>query len=351
MRTLLPGYPAVVDALADARVVAEWPSWFGGPARLLAARHGALDLFVLDAPHRYARPGNPYLGPDGRDWPDNAERFAALAAAAARIGRGAIDGFAPDVIHAHDWQAALVPAYLRFGAPAARAPATVLTIHNLAFQGLLRRRRVRPARPAARGVHAGRARIPRRRRLPEGRHPARRRGHDGQPDLRARDPHAGRRHGPRRACCAGAASARPVPSSASSTASTRRSGIPRPTSRSRRRYDADRLDARVANKRDVEARFGLAPDDGPLVCMITRLTEQKGIDLVVDALDVDRRDGRPARGARQRRPPLRGRAPRRERPLARPRRREDRIRRRRCRIGCRAAATRSSCRAASSRAA
>ena len=135
MRTLLPGYPAVAAALHDAQEVTYWPRWFGGPARLLAARHEALDLLVLDAPHLYARPGNPYLDGTGQDWPDNAERFAALSHAAARIGWGEVDGFVPDVIHAHDWQAALVPAYLRFVGADRPRPATVLTVHNLAFQG------------------------------------------------------------------------------------------------------------------------------------------------------------------------------------------------------------------------
>ena len=51
-------------------------------------------------------------GPDGADYPDNAFRFAALAWAGAQIGHGALDGFTPDVVHAHDWQAALAPAYL-----------------------------------------------------------------------------------------------------------------------------------------------------------------------------------------------------------------------------------------------
>src|SRR5207244_428965 len=82
MRTLLPGYPAVIEALDEVRVVATWPGFFGGDARVLSARHGPLELYVLDAPHRYARPGNPYVDADGHDWPDNAERFAALAAAA-----------------------------------------------------------------------------------------------------------------------------------------------------------------------------------------------------------------------------------------------------------------------------
>ena len=59
--------------------------------------------------------------PDGRDWPDNALRFAALARVAADIGRGLVAGSVPDVVHAHDWQAALAPAYLHYdGGAAAR---------------------------------------------------------------------------------------------------------------------------------------------------------------------------------------------------------------------------------------
>jgi starch synthase len=133
MVTLLPGYPAVIAALEEAKVVAGDIVLMGGPARLIGGRAAGLDLLVLDAPHLYDRPGNPYLGPDGRDWPDNGERFAALAWAAAEIGNGLVARYRPAVIHAHDWQAALVPAYQRYTGRA--GPPVVLTIHNLAFQG------------------------------------------------------------------------------------------------------------------------------------------------------------------------------------------------------------------------
>jgi starch synthase len=133
VRTLLPGYPAVLDALEWGTQVFEWRSFFGGAIRVFAGSCGALKLFVLDAPHLYGRPGNPYLAPDGADWPDNAIRFAALARVAANIGQGAIHWFEPDVVHCHDWQTALAPAYLHYsGRP---RPKTVTTIHNLAFQG------------------------------------------------------------------------------------------------------------------------------------------------------------------------------------------------------------------------
>jgi starch synthase len=133
MRSLVPGYPAVTAALKRAEEVHAFDDLFGGPARLLAGKAKGLDLFVLDAPHLYARPGNPYSGPDGKDWPDNAFRFAALARTAADLGRGLLPGFAPEVVHCHDWQAGLTPAYLTYG-DGPRVP-TVMTVHNLAFQG------------------------------------------------------------------------------------------------------------------------------------------------------------------------------------------------------------------------
>ncbi|EIM28140.1 glycogen synthase GlgA [Microvirga lotononidis] len=132
--TLMPGYPAVLNALENAETLHQYPAFFGGTARLLSGRAGGLDLFVIDAPHLFERPGSPYLAPNGRDWPDNARRFAALGRAAADIGQGLVPGFIPDIVHAHDWQAALVPVYLSLtGQP---RPGTVVTIHNIAFQGI-----------------------------------------------------------------------------------------------------------------------------------------------------------------------------------------------------------------------
>jgi starch synthase len=131
--TLVPGYPAVLKALECSEVVHRYPGFFGGTASLLSGRAGDLNLFVIDAPHLFDRPGSPYLAPDGQGWPDNARRFAALALAATDIGQGLTPGFVPDVVHAHDWQAGLVPIYLRLAE--GPRPATVMTIHNIAFQG------------------------------------------------------------------------------------------------------------------------------------------------------------------------------------------------------------------------
>jgi starch synthase len=109
-------------------------SALGLSARLNVVTHRGVRVVLLDCPALFVRPAL-YSLPDG-DFPDNPVRFAFFARAAlaalAKLG-GA------DVVHAHDWQAALAPLLLRhdglsrFGLPGAK---TVLTIHNLAYQGL-----------------------------------------------------------------------------------------------------------------------------------------------------------------------------------------------------------------------
>ncbi|SOH94006.1 starch synthase [Monaibacterium marinum] len=125
MRTLLPGYPKVMAALGKMKPVLQVD---GG--QVLFGTHAGLTLYVLDVPTLFDRDGGPYGDADGQDWDDNATRFAQLSMVAARLARGEA-GWQPDVVHAHDWQAALVPVYLRY----AGGPPSVLTIHNIAFQG------------------------------------------------------------------------------------------------------------------------------------------------------------------------------------------------------------------------
>ncbi|MEM8654005.1 MAG: glycogen synthase GlgA [Pseudomonadota bacterium] len=133
MRTLLPGYPAVLAALDAGRVIGSFEC-FGGAGRLLSGDAAGLDLLVLDAPHLFDRDAGLYLDAAGKDWPDNPERFAALCRVAADIAGGTLGDWAPDLVHCHDWQAGLVPYYLT--RDAVPVP-SVLTIHNVAFQGLV----------------------------------------------------------------------------------------------------------------------------------------------------------------------------------------------------------------------
>jgi starch synthase len=139
MKTLLPGYPAVMERGDLGEPVLD-EQLFGGAVRVRPARMAGLDMLVLDAPHLYDRPGGPYLTPDGHDFHDNPERFAALSYMAARLADTGIAGWMPDVLHCHDWQAGLAPLYLRDMGLADRVK-SVLTIHNVAFHGLAPRDR------------------------------------------------------------------------------------------------------------------------------------------------------------------------------------------------------------------
>jgi starch synthase len=136
--TLLPGYPAVLAGLDRAEPALDIADLFGGPATIIAGRAAGARILAIDAPHLYGRPGNPYVDASGVDWPDNPLRFAALARMGAALGRGALTGYRPDVVHAHDWQAGLTAAYLRYGPDQpddGTKPPSVMTIHNLAFSG------------------------------------------------------------------------------------------------------------------------------------------------------------------------------------------------------------------------
>ena len=133
MRVLLPAYRSLRPRLEAMDEVWRDADLFGGPARVMAGDVAGVQMLLLDAPHLYDRDGGPYSGPNG-DWYDNARRFAALSWVGAQIARaGLADGWRPDVLHAHDWQAGLAPAYLAYGG--AGGVGSVFTIHNIAFQG------------------------------------------------------------------------------------------------------------------------------------------------------------------------------------------------------------------------
>ncbi len=283
MRTLVPGYPAVIEKLERRDVVHRFPELFGGPAELLSASAAGLELFVIEAPHLYDRPGNPYVDQQRRDWPDNAQRFAALSLIAAEIGSGLLPRYAPRVIHAHDWQAGLTPAYLRYRAsmrPGAARAATVLTVHNLAFQGhfpaaLLHTLLLPPQSLSIDGVEyyggigflkaglqfADRITTVSPTYASEIRTPEGGMGLDGL--LRVR----------------------------SAVVSGIVNGLdeavwnPRADRHLAAKYTRSRLKRRLENKRALKERFGIvSADEVPLFAVVSRLSEQKGLDLLLAAL-------------------------------------------------------------------
>jgi starch synthase len=138
VRLLLPGLPAVLDAVQGARTVIDIGTCFGAlRVKLLRGRMPgtALPVYVIDAPYLYRRGGSPYQDNEGEEWPDNLQRFALLGWVAAHLAAADADPlWAPDIVHAHDWHAAMACAFIAEHPPTAAA--TVFTVHNLAFQGL-----------------------------------------------------------------------------------------------------------------------------------------------------------------------------------------------------------------------
>ncbi|MDO8419094.1 MAG: glycogen synthase GlgA [Rubrivivax sp.] len=138
VRLLLPGLPAVMDSVQGARTVVDIGPCFGAlRVRLLLARMPGtqLPVYVVDAPYLYRRGGGPYQDSQGEEWPDNLQRFALLGWVAAHLAAEDADPqWVPDIVHAHDWHAAMACAYIAEHPPTQAG--TVFTVHNLAFQGL-----------------------------------------------------------------------------------------------------------------------------------------------------------------------------------------------------------------------
>ncbi|GAA5783820.1 glycogen synthase [Chitiniphilus shinanonensis] len=130
VRVLVPGFPAINAALEGEGDVADVDTPFGRVHLWFAHLPGSeVGLYVIDAPGLFDRPGNPY----DEHYGDNHRRFALLAWIGAELASG-LDGFwRPEVVHAHDWHAGLTPAYL---AARGRPARSVFTVHNLAYQGV-----------------------------------------------------------------------------------------------------------------------------------------------------------------------------------------------------------------------
>ena len=277
MLSIVPGYPAVMAALQNGIEIHRYADLFGGEVRLLRGTAKGIDIVAVDAPHLYNRSGNIYLGPDGKDWGDNGQRYGALSIAAADLASGSVAGYRADILHAHDWQAALAPVYLRFRG----GPKSVMTVHNIAFQGQF---------PASLFGSLGL--------------PASAFSIDGV-----------EYYGSVCFLKGGLATADAITTVSPTYAQeictpeygmgldgllrARRnvvSGIvngidtgvwdPATDSSIAAHYSAKTADKRSANKRAIEARFKLEPGDGILHGVVSRLTWQKGMDIFAASLDV-----------------------------------------------------------------
>ena len=277
-RTLVPGYQVVMAAFKKKKPVHQYAELQGGKAAVHAVKAGELDLFVLDAPHLFDRIGGPYGDAGGKDWPDNWRRFAALSQVGADIAAGTVPNYAPDLVHVHDWQAALTLAYMRFG-KAVGVP-SVITVHNLAFQGqfgsaIFPGLGLPPQAMALDGVEyyggvgylkaglqsAWAITTVSPTYAQEIRSPQFGMGLDGLINSRAVDLHG---------IVNGIDPETWDPANDPYLVS---------------QFSRSTLKAREPNRRAVEQRFGLDADKDPLVCVISRLTWQKGMDVFAAVVD------------------------------------------------------------------
>ncbi|MEQ1942214.1 glycogen synthase GlgA [Mesorhizobium sp. VNQ89] len=277
-RSLVPGYPAVMRAVKKSAPLHSYPTLHSGEATVFEATAAGLDLLVLDAPHLFDRVGGPYGDTTGVDWPDNWRRFAALSYVGADIAAGAISGYRPDVVHTHDWQAALTLAYMRYGE--AHDTPSVITVHNLAFQGrfgagIFGELGLPATAMSLDGVEyyggvgylkaglqsAWAITTVSPTYAAEIRTPEFGMGLDGLISMRAAD-------------LKGIVNGIDVDIWDPSKDDHLKVG-----------YSAKTLKSRAANRTAVEERFGLVHDDSPLFCVISRLTWQKGLDVLVGVLD------------------------------------------------------------------
>jgi len=139
-RVLMPAYPQALERAPNLREVARLGNLIGcGEARLLetSVPGTRVPVWLVDSPALYNRAGGLYQSDEGADWTDNAQRFGLLNHAALAIVDGIVENWDPDIIHANDWHAGLLPLMLRQRQEP--RPATVFTIHNLAYQGLFDR--------------------------------------------------------------------------------------------------------------------------------------------------------------------------------------------------------------------
>jgi len=131
VRLCLPLYGSLRSLLGDAPVCGQV---LGALIREAVCPSG-VPVYLVDDPRLFDRPGGPYQGSDGKDWPDNALRFGVFSRIVATLASAATAlAWKPDVLHIHDWQTGLAPVWLKTGLP--KPASVVATIHNLAFQGV-----------------------------------------------------------------------------------------------------------------------------------------------------------------------------------------------------------------------
>ena len=132
VRLLLPAFPALMEGIPQTSIVTEVDT-FAGRVTLRYGTYNNVGVYLIDAPHLYDRPGSPYHDNSQHDYADNYKRFGLLGWIACELACGIDFYWQADVVLGHDWHAGLAGAYLAAKDYPARF---VFTVHNLAYQGL-----------------------------------------------------------------------------------------------------------------------------------------------------------------------------------------------------------------------
>ena len=277
-RVLLPAFPDLKKGITDTQVVASLQT-FAGDVELLYGHYDGVGIYLIDAPGLYDRPGSPYHDESQFAYTDNYLRFALLGWIGCEMACGLDPYWRPEVVHAHDWHAGLTCAYL---AARGRPAKSVFTVHNLAYQGLFAAKHMDEIQlPAsffnmfglefhnqisylkaglfyADHITAVSPTYAREITLPEYGY--------GMEDLLKQRQMEGRLTGIL-------------------------NGVdpaiwdPAHDLLLNARYNRDVLDAKIENKRQLQITMGLKIDDKvPVFAVVSRLTKQKGLDLVLEAL-------------------------------------------------------------------
>ncbi len=281
MRVLIPGYRQALAQVPELQVIAELPALGRIPAARIGATRAAdgLLIYVLLCPELFDRDGSPYGDADGAEWADNDVRFARLGLAAADIAAGAPGlGWTPQLVHVNDWPSSLAPAYMAWRG---QTTPSILTVHNLAYQGLFER---------SRGAGLG---------IPEaafqqdgvefyGKISFLKAGLVYASHLTTVSPTYAREILTPELGCGLDGLLRERATQGHLTGIL--NGIdasydPRSDRHISHHFDSTDLSARQGNAVDVRSAFGLEHSAGPLFAVVSRLVHQKGVDLVVEAAD------------------------------------------------------------------
>jgi len=138
VRLFLPAYPEVITKAKKTKVIASCDYYHFSASIFETRLPGTkVKVWLLDCPSIFDRPGGPYSDHHGEPWHDNALRFSVFCHAAVDIAMDKLSlNWKPDVVHCNDWQSGLVPALLN---SYKNRPATIFTIHNLAYQGVFKK--------------------------------------------------------------------------------------------------------------------------------------------------------------------------------------------------------------------